>query len=68
MARRFRNKPCVNSAARLAQGILLFNMEQHTETVRKMEAWEDEELSDAVLLYYLEVSTRIQQKLLEAAE
>ena len=40
----------------------------YTETMAKMNAISDDELSDAEAAYYLEVSTRITQKLLEVVE
>lgn len=38
------------------------------EMDEKFAAWEDEDLNDAELAYYIEVSARITQKLLEVAE
>ena len=42
-------------------------MTQYTETMTKMEALDDGEMNDAETLYYIEVTTRISQKLLEAS-
>lgn len=42
--------------------------EKLIEMDEKFENWEDEDLNDAEMKYYLEVTTRITQKLLEVAE
>src|SRR5699024_7267071 len=41
-------------------------MSQYSEMAADFEAWGEEELTDAETMYYLEVQTRINQKLLEA--
>lgn len=43
-------------------------MAQYADTMEKMEAIDEDDLSDAEVMYYAEVSTRISQKLLEAAQ
>lgn len=43
-------------------------MAQYAEMMQQFEQWEDEELSDAELLYYIEVQARVNQKLLEVAD
>ena len=43
-------------------------MTQYAETMQKMSELEDEELSDADTAYYIEVTTRINKKLLEVAQ
>lgn len=42
-------------------------MSQYSEMAADFEAWGEEELTDAETMYYLEMQTRINQKLLEAA-
>ena len=42
-------------------------MKQYADTMEKMEAWEDGDLNDAELKYYLEVSARIEKMLFDAA-
>lgn len=43
-------------------------MKQYAETMQKMGELEDEELTDADAIYYLEVTARINKKLLEVAQ
>ena len=43
-------------------------MSQYTETMEAFEAWENKDLNTAETAYYIEVQTRISQKLLEVAE
>ena len=38
------------------------------EMDKKFQAWDEGEMNDAELKYYLEVNTRVTQKLLEVAE
>lgn len=42
-------------------------MKQYAETMEKMEALDDGEMNDAETKYYIEVTTRISQKLLEVS-
>lgn len=42
-------------------------MGQYADMMQKFEKWENEDLNDAEMAYYLEVQTRISKKLLEAA-
>lgn len=42
-------------------------MSQYATLVEDFEGWEDEDMNDAELAYYLEVQTRVSQKLLEIA-
>lgn len=42
-------------------------MAQYEETYEKMEAWEDNDLNDVEAAYYLEVTSRITQKLISIA-
>lgn len=42
-------------------------MTQYTEIMEEMESWDDGSLNDAELAYYLDVTLRIEQKLLDAA-
>lgn len=41
-------------------------MGQYTEMMQKFEKWENEDLNDAEMAYYLEVQARISKKLMEA--
>ena len=42
-------------------------LNEYNEMVEKMEAWKSEDLSDAELAYYIEVQTRVNQKLADIA-
>ena len=42
-------------------------MKEYAEFVEDFEQWEDEEMNDAELAYYLDVQTRVSKKLLEVA-
>ena len=42
-------------------------MMQYEETMSAMEAWESEDMNDTELMYYLDVTMRIEQKLLSVA-
>lgn len=51
-------------------GLLADYMEylgKYADVVEKFDAWENEDLNDAELVYYIEVQTRVTQKLLAAA-
>lgn len=43
-------------------------MTQLSDMTEKFEAWNEDEMNDAELNYYLEVSNRVAQKLLEVAQ
>lgn len=43
-------------------------MQQYTDTMTKLNALNDEDLTDAELMYYLEVNNRITEKLLEISQ
>lgn len=55
-----------DNAATMLTDYLKF-MEQYTETMTKLEEWDSSDMNDAELKYYIEVTARINQKLLEAA-
>ena len=40
-------------------------MTQYTETMRQFEAWENQDLNDEEMLYYLQVQNDVNQKLLD---
>lgn len=42
-------------------------MAKYSDLMQKFENWEDDDLNDAEMTYYLEVQMRVNQKLLEAA-
>ena len=42
-------------------------LSQYAEMAESFEAWDSEDLTDAETAYYLEVQTRVSQKLLEVA-
>ena len=42
-------------------------MSQYATLVEGFESWEDEDMNDAEMAYYLEVQARVSQKLLEIA-
>ena len=42
-------------------------MSKYSDYMKKLEAWEDEDMNDAELKYYTEVMLRIEKKLLEVA-
>ena len=42
-------------------------MSQYATLVEDFEDWEDEDMNDAEMAYYLEVQARVSQKLLEIA-
>lgn len=43
-------------------------MSKYADAVKDFEAWEDTEMNAAETAYYLEVQTRINEKLLEVIE
>lgn len=43
-------------------------LQKSSEMGQKFEAWENDEMNDAELKYYLDVNTRVMQKLLEVSE
>ena len=43
-------------------------LQEYADMVESFEKWEDEDLNDAELTYYIEVQSRVSQKLLEVAQ
>lgn len=54
-----------DNAATMLADYLKF-LEQAQETNKKFEEWDSEDMNDAELKYYLEVTTRVAQKLIDA--